>query len=49
MKRQTTSLDSRKINPVAKNAHLFNQCKVFTDRKKAAKRGGVKHKQLRDG
>lgn len=49
MKRQTTSPDSRKTNPVAKNAHLFNQGKVFTDRKKAAKRGYVKHKQPGNG
>ncbi len=44
MKPKTTSPDSHKTNPVAKNAHLFNQCRVFTDRKKAAKRGYVKHK-----
>ncbi len=48
MKHQTTTPDSRKTNPVAKNARLFNQCRVFTDRKKAAKRGYVKHKQSGD-
>ena len=47
MKRQTMNPDSRKTNPVAKNAHLFNQSRVFTDRKKAAKRGYVKYKQPR--
>ncbi len=49
MKRQTMNPDSRKTNPVAKNAPLFNQCRVFRDRKKAAKRGYVKHKQSGNG
>lgn len=31
-------------NPVAKYAKRFNKAKVFTDRKKAAKRGHLKHK-----
>ena len=32
-------------NPVAKHARSFNKSAVFRDRKKAAKRGYVKHKR----
>ena len=31
-------------NPVAKNSRKYNKAVVHTDRKKAAKRGKVKHK-----
>lgn len=31
-------------NPVAKNMELFNKPKTFTDQKKDAKNGKVKHK-----
>lgn len=31
-------------NPVAKNAHKFNKAAVHTDKKKATKRGYIKHK-----
>lgn len=32
-------------NPVAKHARTFNKSEVFEDRKKAMKRGKVKHKR----
>jgi hypothetical protein len=33
-----------KHNPVAKHCRAFNKAVVMTDRKKAARRGYVKHK-----
>lgn len=36
--------DSVKFNPVAKNMNKFNKATVQTDRKKADKRGAIKHK-----
>ncbi len=36
-------------NPVAKYAHTVNQAAVFTDRKKALKKGYRKHKQWDKG
>ena len=45
MKRQTTSSDSRKNNPVAKHANQFNRSNKFIDRKKSLKRGYTKFKQ----
>ena len=32
-------------NPVAKNAHKFNRCQTFRDRKKQAKQGYEKHRK----
>ena len=34
-------------NLVSKNARAFNKCAVMKDRKKAAKRGSVKHKNTK--
>ena len=35
----------KKSNPVARHARAFNKAAVQVDRKKAAKRGHVKHKR----
>jgi hypothetical protein len=35
----------KRINPVAKFAQRLNRCAAFTDRKKRAKQGYVKHKR----
>lgn len=38
-------MERNKRNPVAKNMNKFNKPATQTDRKKAAKKGYVKHKQ----
>lgn len=37
-------MTSKRKNPVAKFAGKFNQSRVYKDRKKALKRGELKHK-----
>ena len=39
------NMEKNRRNPVAKNMNKFNKPATQTDRKKAAKKGYVKHKQ----
>jgi hypothetical protein len=39
------NMEKNKRNPVAKNMNKFNKPATQTDRKKAAKKGYIKHKQ----
>jgi|MEHZ01.4.fsa_nt_MEHZ011250982.1_49 hypothetical protein len=43
-KAQKETSKAKTKNPVAKHARSFNKAQVHTDRKKAAKRGHIKHK-----
>jgi len=41
-------MEKNKQNPVAKNMNKFNKPATQTDRKKAAKKGYVKHNREKD-
>jgi len=43
-----TEMAKQKLNPVAKNMNKFNKPATQTDRKKAAKKGYVKHNREKD-
>lgn len=44
MAKQTREAANAQPNFVAKHAQQFNKAAVFVDRKKAAKKGAIKHK-----